>query len=101
VRHQFSRGREYSDGGVRAERGASVSTYRARQYFHHGRRYSSPVLLEPSDEYYECEFPKLQKPAEQVTNKHVTECANGADVKRFVSFYLTNVPESIPNHYLR
>lgn len=122
-RHSVERrGRSDSrrQGGMVRDRSGRVVVKESQGKSRGKARYYSPVLLERADAYYDREFPRLQNEQycrNQITDKlehhggkqntdksaqhDGTQITDNSDVKRFVSFYFTNVPELIPYYCLR
>lgn len=58
------------------------------------------TILERIDEFYEREFPRLQRSQFQNGDQQLHNTA-GSALKNYVSFYFTNIPPLIPYHILR
>ena len=85
------------------DRNTSYSNLDAR-FNHEQQRNVSPyqgnqLVLERTDEFYEREFPRLQRT--QLQNDAQQDNTAGSGLKRFVTFYFTNIPALILYYYLR
>jgi len=84
------------EDGQQARREGSGNVRKEKQEAGRGPlKLQSHLVLERSDDFYDREFPKLS------SKQHFDDNDTGVVVKRFVSFYFTNVPEFIPYVYLR
>ena len=96
------RDRDRLEGGVQNSRDTSV--IRRKQKQAGGRlplRPQSPLLLERSEAVYDREFPRLRSVGDRYNKQALIDNIADTEVKRFVSFYFTNVPEFIPYVNLR
>jgi len=96
------RDRDRLEGGVQNSRDTSV--IRRKQKQAGGRlplRPQSPLLLERSEAVYDREFPRLRSVGDRCNKQALIDNIADTEVKRFVSFYFTNVPEFIPYVNLR
>ena len=59
------------------------------------------MVLKRSDEVYDREFSCLCSSCDCFSKQELNDNATDTDVKRFISFYFTNVPKFIPYAYLQ